>query len=78
LRYRAVDVITYLKGLGCEYDGERYPHGQIWIAPGDQVFMLPDPDLDDDDRWFDAEVINDNLKDRWVGFKTPLPLKQYA
>lgn len=77
MRYSAADVWTFLIGLGCSYDGERYPHGAIWIAPGDQVFMLPDPDDIDGQLWFDADVLNDNLKDRWVGFRVPLPLTQY-
>jgi hypothetical protein len=29
------------------------------------------------ESWFDADVLNDNLKDRWVGFKVPLPLASY-
>jgi hypothetical protein len=74
VRYRATDVYTYLAGLGCSFDGERYPHGQVWLAPGEQVFFLPDPDRQGGELWFDAEVPDDNLKDRWVGFKVPLPL----
>lgn len=77
MRYRAQDVWVFLRGLGCEFDGERFPHGSIWLAPGSQVFMLPDPDEAGGELWFDAEVLNDNLRDRWVGFKVPLPLKLY-
>jgi hypothetical protein len=77
VRYHATDVYTFLKGLGCSFDGERYPHGQIWLAPGDQIFILPDPDKDSGEHWLDAEVLDDNLKDRWVGFKIPLPLTRY-
>jgi hypothetical protein len=77
VRYRAADVYTFLKGLGCTFDGERYPHGSVWLAPGEQVFFLPDPDVTEGESWFDADVLNDNLKDRWVGFKVPLPLATY-
>lgn len=77
MRYRATDVWTFLIGLGCAHDGERYPHGAIWLAPGDQVFVLPDPDDVAGELWFDADVLNDNLRDRWVGFRVPLPLTLY-
>ncbi|HYF53949.1 MAG TPA: hypothetical protein VEA41_06795 [Salinarimonas sp.] len=31
------------------------------------MFLLPDPDIDEaGHRWFDADVIDDNLKDRWL------------
>lgn len=41
--------------------------------------MLPDADSDavDGQLWFDADVLNDNLRDRWVGFRVPLPLTMY-
>lgn len=77
MRYRASDVYTYLLGQRCSFDGERYPHGQIWTAPGDQIFIMPDPDEIEGQLWFDAEVLDDNLKDRWVGFTVPLPIRRY-
>ncbi len=47
--------------------GDRYPCGQAWLSPGSQVFFLPDPDEDAHGvHWFDAFVIEDNLKDRWL------------
>jgi hypothetical protein len=77
VRYRATDVYTFLTDLGCSFDGERYPHGQVWLAPGEYVFFRPDPDQEDGNLWFDAEVPDDNLKDRWVGFKVPLRLTRF-
>ncbi|KMO13238.1 hypothetical protein QR78_25685 [Methylobacterium indicum] len=74
MRYLASDVYALLEELACEYMEERYPHGEVWVAPGEQIFVLPDPDLIDGQKWFDADVLDHNLRDRWVGFRLPLPI----
>jgi hypothetical protein len=69
VRYRADDLYRLLEESGCIPDGERYPCGEVWVSPQGQVFLLPDPDEDAaGERWFDADVIDDNLKDRWLQF----------
>ena len=78
MRYRATDVYAFLLAAGCTFDGDRYPHGETWLSPGMQVFFLPDPDPVDGDGWFNADVLDDNLKDRWTGLTVPLPLRRYA
>ena len=68
MRYFALDVFTFLLRNDCEFAEERHPCGQIWLSRTLQVFMLPDPDVDEDGvTWFDADVIDDILKDRWLG-----------
>ncbi len=78
MRSRAREVYAHLVDVGCVFDGERYPHGEVWLTPGMQVFFLPDPDPDGEGGWFDAEVLDDNLKDRWSGLTVPLPLRRYG
>lgn len=77
MRYLAADIYRFLEESGCTYEGDRIPNGQVWMGPGHQVFFLPDPDLIDGVHWFDAEVLDDNLKDRWLGFTIPKSIKRY-
>ncbi len=78
MRYLAADVYWFLDHAGCIYEGDRYPSGQAWLSPGSQVFFLPDPDEDEDGiHWFDADVIDDNLKDRWLPLDVRASVRRY-
>ena len=77
MRFLAANIYRFLEEAGCTYEGDRIPTGEAWLTPGMQVFFLPDPDLIDGVHWFDADVIVDNLKDRWVGFAIPDTMKRY-
>lgn len=52
-RERSVRVLAE---LGCVYESERYPHGEVWLAAGAQPFFLPDPVEEDGALWFTAET----------------------
>lgn len=67
-RYLAADVIAALHEHGCRFDGEVYDIGSGWLDQSCQVFMLPEPDLIAGEQWFDADVIDDIIRDRWLGF----------
>lgn len=77
MRFLAADIYLLLTASGCTFEGDRIPSGEAWLTPGCQVFFLPEPDFIDDAHWFDAEVIIDNLKDRWVGFSIPDSIRRY-
>ena len=69
MRYRALEVYQALELYDCTFDGARHPCGSIWISRNGQIFMLPEPDLDAAGiAWFDADVLDDSFRDRWVGF----------
>ncbi len=76
--YLAADIYAFLESVGCTYEGDRYPTGQVWLTPAFQVFFLPDPDLIDGLHWLDAAVLQDNLKDRWAGFVIPSSIPLYS
>ena len=78
MRYLAAEVYRFLEECGCTYEGDRYPTGQAWLSPGRHVFFLPDADQDaDGTHWFDADVIDDNLKDRWLPLAISAHLPRY-
>jgi hypothetical protein len=67
-RYVAAEVISELLKNDCTYEGDAFVAGSGWISRSGQVFMLPRPDLENDIHWFDADVIDDILANRWLGF----------
>lgn len=77
MRYKTADVYRHLFKIGCTFDGERFPNGSIWIGPGEQIFMIPSPDDIDGQLYFDADVLDDIFKDRWLGIMIPLPIARY-
>ncbi|OYW67912.1 MAG: hypothetical protein B7Z40_05130 [Bosea sp. 12-68-7] len=60
--YREADVFAFLEQHGCEFEGDRYPHGSGWFAPDDMPFTLPDAE----NGWVDADVVDLILSDRWI------------
>lgn len=77
MRFLASDLFGFLERQGCEYDGEQFTLGEGWWGPQDQVFILPFPYERDGQLWFDAEPIEENLRDRWLGFTMPLNIPRY-
>ena len=71
-RYRDVDVYKLLEDAGCSYEGDRFARGMGWFAPDGIPFTIPDPI----DGWFDAEVIDLILTDRWL-WRGPVPIQRY-
>ena len=66
MRYRADDVYDFLTDCDYMFEGTRYRHGHVWTCQT-QIFLLPDPAVDDDgSEWFDADALEENLKDRWL------------
>jgi hypothetical protein len=61
-QYLARDVIRCLYEQNCEYEGDQSEIGMRWFAPDGITFILPDPQ----DGWFDAEVIDGILSNRWI------------
>jgi hypothetical protein len=61
-RYRAPELYDVLLDIGCVYEGDETEHGLGWFAPNGHVFTIPKP-VDD---WFDADVIDLILSDRWI------------
>ena len=64
----AAEVYAALEANGCLFDGDEFSHGSGWLSRSAQVFMLPQPDEVDGTHWFDADVIDDILVNRWLGF----------
>ena len=60
--YRAEDVIRCLLEHNFEYEGDRFGIGIVWFASDGMPFTLPDPQ----EGWFDADVIDEILSDRWI------------
>lgn len=77
MRYLAQDIYGFLEEVGCTYEGDRIPNGEAWITAECHVFFLPDPDFRNGAHWFDADVLDDNLKDRWAGFAIPASIRRY-
>lgn len=71
-RYRVDDVLLFPKQHGCDYEGDRYLIGMGWFAPDGMPFTLPDPQ----DGWFDADVVDLILADRWI-WRGPNPLRRH-
>ena len=71
-RYLAGDVITFLRVHGCEHDGDRISIGMGWFAPDGHPFVLPDPV----DGYFNADLVDEILRDRWIWPAAP-KLKKY-
>ena len=77
MRFLAADIYRCRKKLDALTRETVSRTGEAWLTPSLQVFFLPDPDLINGIHWFDAEVIVDNLKDRWVGFEIPAAVKRF-
>lgn len=79
MRYRAVDLYAFLIVRGCarrEPDG--YRTGDFGTTRDSQVFLIPHPDLEAAGvTWLDADVLDENLRGRWIGLPVPLPLKRH-
>lgn len=60
-RYAAGDVEAFLAKQGY-IAVDRYTTGQVWANDSGFLLTLPDPI----DGWFDAEVIDRILSDRWI------------
>lgn len=71
--YREADVLRFLEGVGCSFEGDRYPRGMGWITRDEMPFTLPDAE----DGWLDADVVDLILADRWV-WTGPSRLRRYA
>lgn len=69
-RYKDSDVISLLYSLDCSFDGEEVEVGQPWCTSEGHVFSIPHAV----NGWFDAEVIDRILSDRWI----PRPLGRPA
>lgn len=61
-RYREADVYAVLWSIECEFDGDLTRTGQIWYTAGGHVFTIPKPV----DGYFDADVIDRIMSDRWL------------
>jgi hypothetical protein len=57
---------------GCEFEGDRFELGMGWFAPDGMPFTLPEPIV----GWFDADVIDQILADRWI-WAGPAPMTRY-
>ena len=71
-RYKEADVYAFLNQHGCEYEGDRYATGQAWFTRDGHPFTIPDPV----NGYFDADVIDAIVADRWLG-TGPVPLTRY-
>lgn len=76
--FLAADLIKFLEDQGCEFVGDEFTLGQGWTSPKGQTFALPHPDLINGLHWFDADVIEDNFRDRWLGYTIPLGIARYS
>lgn len=61
-RYREEDVLLFPSQHGCHYEGDRYETGMGWFGPDWIPFTIPDPQ----DGWFDENVVDQILVDRWI------------
>ncbi|MER9800075.1 hypothetical protein NKJ36_23550 [Mesorhizobium sp. M0142] len=69
MRYLAADVYAALTDFECEFDGDETETAEGWFTSDGQIFVLPKPTVDDEGRhWLPAEVIDEIIKDRWLGF----------
>ena len=71
-RYRELDVFAFLTEHGCEFDGDTYRIGMGWFAPDGLPFTTPSPE----DGYFDAEVIDQIMADRWI-WRGPNTMTRY-
>lgn len=60
--YRAQDVIRCLYEHNCEYAGDRFEIGMVWLAPDGMPFTLPRPQ----EGWFEVTVVEEILSDRSI------------
>lgn len=61
-RYAEQDVYQFLTQHGCTFEGDRYPTGSGWFAPDGMEFTIPLPV----GGFFDADIIDRILSDRWI------------
>ena len=76
MRYRADDLYKYLLSIGCTFEGDRFPIGEGWLTHNQHIFVLPTPTIEAGVRWFDADVVDAILTDRWV-WRGANPLVRY-
>lgn len=74
--YREIDLITFLKSVGCEFAGDTYVNGSGWFTSDGQVFMLPLAHEVDGVMVVDADVVDDIFVNRWLGIRPPLPIQR--
>lgn len=67
-RYRDRELFEVLYGIDCHFDGDETETGQIWYTSSGHVFTIPKAI----EGWFDADVIDRLLADRWL----PKPIGQ--
>lgn len=61
-KYKADELHSVLYGIDCFLDGEETETGQVWYTPNGYILFLPKPS----DGWYDADVIDIVLADRWL------------